>query len=65
MISNEIIRNASMCRSCLSKSMHVKLEREDCAYFAYQATCSKCHQFKNIVVGVKLNKRLFAHNEFH
>ena len=46
-----------ICRSCINRYYHVKLEQTDCRY-GYQYNCPCCHTPKNIVVGFSLSGML-------
>lgn len=60
LISNNDIETTVLCRKCLSKVIHVKLNNDDCLYFNHKGHCTECNEYQDIVCGIKFRKRLFA-----
>ena len=46
-----------ICRRCINKVYHVKLEPQDCAY-GYFYECPRCQKERHIVVGLRFKGHL-------
>lgn len=47
-----------ICRRCLNKAYHMHLKPSDCDYDYYPHECRRCGETQNIVIRVRLRKRL-------
>ncbi len=46
------------CRRCINEQYNVKLEPQDCQYYLYPVTCTKCGEGHNIVIGLNPSGKL-------
>ena len=58
-IMNRILNSNGdfICRRCINKRYHVKLETADCSY-GYMYKCPSCKQNRHIVVGLNASGHL-------
>ena len=55
-------RYGRICRSCINRIYHVKLQQKDCVYGThFLEQCARCGEMKHIVVGFSLSgqRKLF------
>lgn len=60
-------RLGTLCRTCMNKEYHLKLQPKDCMYFMYRYQCQRCGKVQNIVRDIRplLKWKIYLHHKQH